>query len=471
MLMMNFAQYFRHGVLLASLFLMVGVAQAQVNQGMSEERLSRIDGVMQDYIDQEKLSGNVIYIMRNGKPVYHKAFGLRDVATNDTMEQDDIFRIASQSKAITSVGVMILQERGQLLINDPVGKYLPEYRETTVAEDDGNGGYKVVPTKRAITIRDLLTHTAGISYGRGPGAQEWLDADIFGWYTADRDEPIRETVRRMASLPQAAQPGEQFVYGYNTDILGAVIEVISGEPLDRFLKDNILEPLNMNDTDFYVPEEKRDRVATVYSLKGEKISLADNPGTLDGVSHVGQGHYIDVPRKSVAGGAGFFAFAYSRYIRSDLFIPLGTSVSLQLDIEQVPMISNAVSLTDKIDRYGRPITKINWRVNDIDYNNIQQTSTNILKKWSKMQNGMPKLIPTIIDGNGSKPYDAYHPVGTCRLGIDKGAVVDTDLRVRGINNLWVLSTGVLPSAGTANPTLTMLCLGDELADRLILELN
>jgi CubicO group peptidase (beta-lactamase class C family) len=283
----------------------VGVAQAQVNQGMSEERLSRIDGVMQDYIDQEKLSGNVIYIMRNGKPVYHKAFGLRDVATNDTMEQDDIFRIASQSKAITSVGVMILQERGQLLINDPVGKYLPEYRETTVAEDDGNGGYKVVPAKRAITIRDLLTHTAGISYGRGPGAQEWLDADIFGWYTADRDEPIRETVRRMASLPQAAQPGEQFVYGYNTDILGAVIEVISGEPLDRFLKDNILEPLNMNDTDFYVPEEKRDRVATVYSLKGEKISLADNPGTLDGVSHVGQGHYIDGPRKSFAGGAGF----------------------------------------------------------------------------------------------------------------------------------------------------------------------
>jgi CubicO group peptidase (beta-lactamase class C family) len=305
MLMMNFAQYFRHGVLLASLFLMVGVAQAQVNQGMSEERLSRIDGVMQDYIDQEKLSGNVIYIMRNGKPVYHKAFGLRDVATNDTMEQDDIFRIASQSKAITSVGVMILQERGQLLINDPVGKYLPEYRETTVAEDDGNGGYKVVPAKRAITIRDLLTHTAGISYGRGPGAQEWLDADIFGWYTADRDEPIRETVRRMASLPQAAQPGEQFVYGYNTDILGAVIEVISGEPLDRFLKDNILEPLNMNDTDFYVPEEKRDRLATVYSLKGEKISLADNPGTLDGVSHVGQGHYIDGPRKSFAGGAGF----------------------------------------------------------------------------------------------------------------------------------------------------------------------
>lgn len=302
---MNFVKNLRLGVLFTFLFLIGSAAQAQINQGMSEKRLSRIDGVMRDYIDQEKLPGNVIYIMRNGTPVYHKAFGQRDVAANDNMEKDDIFRIASQSKAITSVGIMILQERGQLLINDPIGHYLPEYMETTVAEDNGDGGYKVVPAKRPITIRDLLTHTAGISYGRGPGEQAWIDAGIFGWYTADRDEPIRETVRRMASLPQAAQPGEQFVYGYNTDILGAVIEVVSGEALDQFLNDNILDPLNMNDTDFYVPEEKRDRVATVYSLKGDKITVADNPGKLDGVSHVGQGHYIDGPRKSFAGGAGF----------------------------------------------------------------------------------------------------------------------------------------------------------------------
>ena len=280
-------------------------ATAQVNQGMSLERLSRIDSVMQDYIDQEKLSGTVVYIARNGQPVFHKAFGHRDVAANDNMERSDIFRIASQSKAITSVGVMILQEQGKLLINDPVGKYLPEYMKTTVAEDDGNGGYTVVPAKRAITIRDLLTHTAGISYGRGPAGQAWLDAGVYGWYTADRDEPIRETVRRMASLPQAAQPGEKFVYGYNTDILGAVIEVVTGEPLDQFLKKNILDPLHMHDTAFFVPENKRDRVATVYSLKGDKISLADNPGMLEGISHVGQGHYLDGPRESFAGGAGF----------------------------------------------------------------------------------------------------------------------------------------------------------------------
>ena len=173
----------------------------------------------------------------------------------------------------------------------------------------------------------------------------------------------------------------------------------------------------------------------------------------------------------VAGGAGLFSLAYSRYLRSVLFIPEDTSVHLQLDVEQVPMISNAVSLTDKIDRYGRPVVTINWQVNDIDYTNIQQTSTRILNKWPGPRGGMPDLIAMFIGGNGPKPHDAYHPVGTCRLGVDKGAVVDTDLRVHGTDNLWVLSTGVLPSAGTANPTFTMLCLGDELTDRLILELN
>lgn len=280
------------------------IANAQVEQGMSVERLNRIDTVMQEYVDQDKLAGNVVYITRNSHPVYHKAFGMRDIASNDNMQRSDMFRIASQSKAITSVGIMILQEQGKLLINDPLGKYLPEYMETTVAEDDGNGGYNVVRAKRKITLRDLLTHTAGISYGDGPASEAWQKAGIYGWYTADRNEPIRETVRRMASLPQAAQPGEQFVYGYNTDILGAVIEVISGIPLDQFLKDNILDPLHMNDTHFYVPEEKKDRVATVYSLEGEKISLADNPGKLEGWSHVGQGHYINGPRISFAGGAG-----------------------------------------------------------------------------------------------------------------------------------------------------------------------
>ncbi|MBT5074185.1 MAG: beta-lactamase family protein [Kordiimonadaceae bacterium] len=290
-------------------FSFISLANAQTNQGMSLERLSRIDGVMQGYIDDEKLSGNVIYIQRNGKPVYYKAFGKRDVEADAPMNRNAMFRIASQTKAITSVGIMILQEQGKLLIGDKVGKYLPEFMETTVAQDDGNGGYTVVPASRSITIRDLLTHTAGIDYGLGTGADAWKEAGIQGWYFGDRDEPIRETVRRIADLPNAAQPGTKFVYGYNTDILGALIEVVSGKPLDEFLTENIFNPLHMHDTYFYVPEDKADRVATVYSLKGDKISLAGNPGQLEGGSHVGQGHYINGPRKGFAGGAGLVSTA------------------------------------------------------------------------------------------------------------------------------------------------------------------
>ena len=284
-------------------------SHAQVNQGMSLDRLSRIDGVMQDYIDDEKLAGNAIYVARDGVPVYYKAFGMADVEAKTPMNRNSMFRIASQTKAITSVGIMILQEQGKLLINDAVGKYLPEYMQITVAVDDGDGGYTVVPANRKITLRDLLTHTAGIGYGFGAGKAAWEEAGIQGWYFANRDEPIRETVRRIAALPQNSQPGENFVYGYNTDILGAVIEVVSGKPLDEFLSENILKPLHMHDTYFYVPEEKVERVATVYSLKGDKISRAANPGAFEGASHVGQGEYTSGPKKSFAGGAGLISTA------------------------------------------------------------------------------------------------------------------------------------------------------------------
>lgn len=285
------------------------IGQAQINQGMSLDRLSRIDAVMQEYVDQEKLAGNVVYVARNGASVYHKSFGMRDVEAKAPMNRNAMFRIASQTKAITSVGIMILQEQGKLLINDVVGKYLPEYMETTVAVDDGDGGYNVVPANRKITLRDLLTHTAGIGYGFGPGKAEWEAAGIQGWYFGNREEPIRETVRRIAALPQNSQPGENFVYGYNTDILGAVIEVVSGKPLDQFLSENILNPLHMHDTYFYVPEDKVERVATVYSLKGDKITRAASPGEFEGMSHIGQGEYTSGPRKSFAGGAGLVSTA------------------------------------------------------------------------------------------------------------------------------------------------------------------
>ena len=281
--------------------------------GFSSERLARLTAVLTGYAEQQRMSGGVAMVLRDGNAVYFESFGFRDVEAADPMPKDAIFRIASQTKAIVSVAVMMLQEEGKLLIGDPVGKYLPEYSTTLVAVSDGEGGFTIEDARRPITIRDLLTHTAGIGYGYGTAADLWEDAGIQGWYFSDRDEPIRETVRRIAALPQVAHPGERFVYGYATDILGALVEVIGGMPLDEFLTRSIFEPLAMNDTHFYLPEAKTGRLAVVYSAtEGPGITRAADPG-----GSVGQGHYVNGPRKSFSGGAGLLSTAndYARFLQ------------------------------------------------------------------------------------------------------------------------------------------------------------
>ena len=280
--------------------------------GFSSQRLEILTKTFQDYVDQGKLSGAVALVARKGKVAYLESFGKNDMENNIPMTESSIFRIASQTKAIVSVGVMILQERGKLLITDPVGKYMPAYMETKVAVSKDDGSYEVVKANRPITIRDLLTHTAGISYGEGVAKDLWEKAKIQGWYFADRDEPIQATITRMAALPFDAQPGEQFIYGYNTDILGALIEVVTGEPLDVFLKKNILEPLGMTDTHFYLPLDKKERLTVVYSATENGLERAPNPGGM-----VGQGAYVEGPRKSFSGGAGFLSTAmdYAKFLQ------------------------------------------------------------------------------------------------------------------------------------------------------------
>ena len=281
--------------------------------GMSSERLERLTSTLEGYVSDERIAGAVAIVARKGKIAYLEAVGMRDRESNSPMELDSIFRIASQTKALTSTCIMILQERGQLLISDPLAKYMPEFANGTVAIDNSRGGYDVVAARRAITIRDLLTHTSGISYGNGLAVDEWREADVVGWYFAKRDEPIRETIRRMGALPANAQPGESWVYGYNTDILGALVEVVSGQPFDVFLQNEILDPLGMNDTHFYLPEEKTDRLVTVYSSTADGgIELAPTPGYMQdrGIfGTVGQGQYIDGPRTSFSGGAGLLSTA------------------------------------------------------------------------------------------------------------------------------------------------------------------
>lgn len=282
--------------------------------GMSSERLERLSAELQEYVDNGRLSGAVALVARRGKVVYHEAFGDRDPEADSPMRDDTIFRIASQTKAIVSTGVLVLQEEGELLISDPVGKYLPGFLETTVAVPRAGGGYDVVAAERPITIRDLLTHTSGFAYGTGIASDRWREAGIQGWYFADRDEPIAETVARMAKLPADAQPGEAWVYGYSIDILGALIERVSGQRLDEFVNERILQPLGMTDTHFYLPKSKRDRLAAVYSFAPDGVVRAPDAGS------AGQGAYLDGPRKSFSGGAGLLSTAsdYARFLQMTL---------------------------------------------------------------------------------------------------------------------------------------------------------
>lgn len=286
---------------------------APAEAGFVPGRLDRIGAALEDYVAEGSLPGAVVAVLRDGAVVYEEAVGYSDVEGGRRIEVDAIFRIASQTKAVVSVAVMMLQEDGALLISDPLGRYLPAFSETTVAVPGENGGYDIVPADRPITIRDLLTHTAGISYGYGPGGDRWSEADITGWYFAHRDEPVRATVDRMAALPFQAQPGARFVYGYATDILGALVEEVSGLPLDEFLRARLFEPLDMRDTHFYLPPGKTDRLAVVYGH--------DGPGSLsraaEGPGMDTQGQYVDGPRKSLSGGAGLLSTArdYARFLQ------------------------------------------------------------------------------------------------------------------------------------------------------------
>ncbi len=273
--------------------------------GMSSERLGRLTETLQDYVDGGRLAGAVAIVARRGQIAYLEAVGHRDKEAASPMTRDVIFRIASQTKALVSVGVMMLQEEGVLLITDPIGKYLPEFMMTTVAQPNGRDGYDVVAAKRPITIRDLLTHTAGISYGSGPAGDKWNEAGITGWYFANRDEPAGDVMARLAKLPLDAHPGEQWIYGYNTDILGVMIEKITGQTLGVFLSERVFGPLGMDDTHFFLPSSKSDRIAAVYSsTEHGGVERAPDPGHM-----VGQGAYLDGPRKSFSGGAGLLSTA------------------------------------------------------------------------------------------------------------------------------------------------------------------
>ena len=299
------------GAALASEFVVADPEQL----GMSAERLEVLDQRLKAFVEEDRIAGQAVLILRNGQIAFTAANGWRDKEDGVAMTDDTIFRIASQTKAIVSTGIMILQEQGKLDINDPLGRYIPAWNDMRVAAPDGSGGYVLEDAARPITIRHLLTHTAGIGYGSGPAQDRWAEAGFQGWYFANRDEPIADTIARMGSLPLDAHPGEQWIYGYSTDILGVVVEKASAMDLHSFLQQEIFDPLKMRDTHFYLPEDKRGRLATVYRPGANGVEAI--PAT-DGMQS--QGMYVDGPRMSFSGGAGLLSTArdYARFLQMTL---------------------------------------------------------------------------------------------------------------------------------------------------------
>ena len=239
------------------------------NNSVDYKTLAKIDGLVKEYIDKNWLTGAVTIVIKDNQVVQYKGYGYADVATKKPMKEDAIFRIMSQTKAITSAGIMILYEQGKLLLDEPISNFIPEFKNPVVLDkfNDADTTYTTVPAKREISFRDLLTHTSGLDYtdiGSSKVKAIYSKNHIpsgLGYF----DASLLERMKALGKLPLSFQPGEKWQYGLNSDLLGCLIEVISGMNLEDFLSKNIFQPLGMKDTYFNVPASKTGRLATVYT--------------------------------------------------------------------------------------------------------------------------------------------------------------------------------------------------------------
>ncbi len=261
----------------------IGVAATPEAAGFSAERLKRIDVNMKSWVDQGWMNGAAALVIRNGKIVYYKSTGYNDLKTKAPLAKDGIFRIASQTKAITSVAAMILYEEGKFLLDDAVSKYIPSFEKAKVVDkfNEKDTTYTTVPASRAVTIRDLLRHTSGIGYAQ-IGSKMANSIYAKNKITAGldvKDDNLSDAMSRLGSLPLLHQPGEKWTYGLNSDLLGRLVEIWSGMSLDEFFRKRIFIPLGMNDTYFNVPSEKAERLVNFFR--------EDSLGVLQEVDHLG----------------------------------------------------------------------------------------------------------------------------------------------------------------------------------------
>lgn len=234
----------------------------------NESRIEKIDQMLDEAIQMNQIPGVVAMIVQNGEVVYYEAKGFANVSSGQEMAKNQIFRIASQSKAITSTGVMILWEEGKFQLDDPISKWIPEFKSPSVLDtfNEADSSYTTKPASREVTIRDLITHTSGVGYGVIDGDPRikkiYAKAEIVDLFTTEYIS-IEENIRKLAKLPLKHNPGERFSYSEGLDVLGYFIEIMSGMPFDQFLQTRIFDPLGMVNTGFYLNEEQSARLVTV----------------------------------------------------------------------------------------------------------------------------------------------------------------------------------------------------------------
>ncbi len=285
-----------------------GAGAPPLNPAYAADRLARLDQAVTDDMARGRLAGAVLYLSRDGQPVHQRALGWQDAEGRVAMRTDTLFRLASMTKAVTTVAAMMLYEQGHFLLRDPISKWLPAFANVRVAAPGEPGQPpRLAPPRAPITVRDLLQHTAGLSYGAGPATAEWKAAGYNDWYILGRDETLAQWTDRLAQLPLQGQPGEAWQYGYGTDVLGRLIEIWSGLPLDRYVAERITGPLRMPDTHFFVPPEKAARLANVYGLEKGSLVLKETAAQSD---------FIHGPRKLPSGGAGLVSTVgdYARFL-------------------------------------------------------------------------------------------------------------------------------------------------------------
>lgn len=264
---------------------------------MSAERLARIGPAMQAYIDDGRLPGVMTLVARGGEIVHWEAVGMSDLESAELLQPDDIFRIYSMTKPITSTAIMILVEGGDIALDDPVSKFIPEFSELSVLEEDGSR----TPVSPPVTIQHLLSHSGGLTYGifgDTPVDQAYVAANLF------QAQSLEDYVATVAGLPLLAQPGTIWNYSVSTDLLGYIVQTVSGQPFEVFLRERIFEPLQMDDTAFWVPEDKRDRFTNHYAVGDDGLQLVDSRS---------DGSYTRPP-EFASGGGGLVSTA-SDYLR------------------------------------------------------------------------------------------------------------------------------------------------------------